>query len=161
MNKAAIVLVFFFESWFGNKMLFVIERSKDSNQVLYKINLKNGGLNTEEPIEVCWLKREERNQKEPLSWIQKKYAYGVNILSSDSEMAVFQFVSYKKQDFIVKKDGAGFFRVFTEMNHKKIQVKKIFVQITGGSFWSPKIPRIDLMGIELNTNKAIIETLEL
>ena len=57
--------------------LFKIERSKDNNQIFYDLNIDSTGvLNRKNPIHVYWLKNTEGGITKPLTWIQKKYAYG-------------------------------------------------------------------------------------
>ena len=57
--------------------LFHISRSINKNLVCYDANLTNGKLDTEKPLNVYWVNREERTgEKEGLNFSQRKRAYG-------------------------------------------------------------------------------------
>lgn len=125
--------------------LFKIERSKDSNKIFYDLNLTcENTIDTDNPINVYWIKNQENIKTEPLSWIQKKYAYGIKYLNTEDTFAEFQFVSYKKRNFQLKKDADGVFKVFTKFENKEVIVNRIFIQIDGGTFWVPKISKVEL-----------------
>jgi hypothetical protein len=141
-----------------NKKLFNIERSKDKNEIVYEGNYNiDGQLNIQEPIKTYWIKHENNHRIEPLTWIQKNYAYGIEYIKTESTFAEFQFVSYKKRQFQIKKDSDGNFKVFTTSNNKKVIVNRIFIQIDGGTFWFPKISRVELHAQDAKTKEKNIE----
>ena len=75
-----------------NKPLFSIGRSKDANEIIYSLNIEKGNkLNFQAPIQVFWLKRTENNKREPLTWIQQKFSYGVVYLEKNDSYAKFHF----------------------------------------------------------------------
>lgn len=139
---------------------FVIERSKDANQIFYTIQIEKQVLSTENPMIIYWIKHTKNGIKEDLTWIQKKYAYGINYLKRTPQEAVFRFVSYDKMDFTIKKDGNGTYEVFTNMQKKEIIVKRIFIHLKGGSFWMPHIPQIDIEGISAETGKPFKQSIK-
>ncbi len=63
--------------------LFLIERTKNSNKLYYEANItKNGEINAKEPIKafwIMWAKDSTGQTTEPLSFIEKKMAYGYNV----------------------------------------------------------------------------------
>jgi hypothetical protein len=142
--------------------LFKIQRSKDANEIHYETNLiANNKLNIEEPINIYWVKHQKKGQRETLSIMQKKYAYGLNYSKISDVEAVFKFVSYKDREFSLKKNRWGAFKVFTSSKGSEIIVNRLFLQIDGGTFWLPKITRIDIYGIDAKTNKPVIEIVHL
>jgi hypothetical protein len=140
--------------------LFKIGRSRDANEIIYSINFDQSGKpDKSNPIEIHWIKKTNNNKIEPLTWIQKKYAYGIKVLNEyniENEI-YFQFVSYDKRTFILKKEDDDSFKVFTFSGNKEIEVSRIFVQIDGGSFWLPSISRVELHGIEPGTGNLAME----
>jgi hypothetical protein len=125
--------------------LFYIERSKDSNRIYYDLNIdKLGYLNEDNPINIYWIQNEKGGKKEPLTWIQNKYAYGLKILERDIEKLVFQFAPYDKKVFVLKKDDMGIYRIFSDPTQEEMYLEIIFIQIDGGTFWFPKISHISL-----------------
>lgn len=63
--------------------LFLIERTKNINKLYYEANItKNGEINAKEPIKafwIMWAKDSTGQTTEPLSFIEKKMAYGYNV----------------------------------------------------------------------------------
>jgi hypothetical protein len=57
--------------------LFYIQRSLDSNTLLYKLNKVKGVISNEEPVKVCWIKYAEDGRMENLSRVQEQFAYGM------------------------------------------------------------------------------------
>jgi len=138
--------------------LFKIERSKDANEIFYDVNINSDNkLELNNPLHIYWLKHTENSRIEPLTWIQKNYAYGIEYLTKTKNSAEFQFVSYKKRQFTVKKGRYDKFQVFTISNNKEVIVNRIYIQIDGGTFWFPKISRVELHAQDAKTNKELIE----
>lgn len=157
---AVVVLSSFVSKIASNKSyhLFKIERSKDTNEIFYDVNLDSkNNLDLDDPINIYWIKKTENGKIEPLTWIQKNYAYGIELLSKSKDQAEFQFVSYNKRQFQIKKDKNNLFQVYTISNNKPVIVNRIFIQIDGGTFWFPEISRVELHAQDIQTNKRSIE----
>lgn len=141
-----------------NSHLFKIARSKDANEIFYDINVtQSGKLNIENPVQVYWIKYADKGQKESLTWIQDNYAYGLKFLKATENEAKFQFVSYDKRTFLVQKDQDGVFKVFTLSEKKLVAVNRIFIQIDGGTFWFPKISKVELHATDAATEEEKVE----
>lgn len=157
---AVVVLSSFASKIASNKSyhLFKIERSKDANEIFYDVNLDSkSNLDLDNPISIYWIKKTENGKIEPLTWIQKNYAYGIEFLNKSKDQAEFQFVSYNKRQFQIKKDNNGNFKVYTLSNKRTVIVNRIFIQIDGGTFWFPKISRVELHAQDIQTNEKSIE----
>ncbi len=153
-----------FEKLKPNKTpLFIINRNRDANEIWYSINSKmNGEIDNEKPILAFWVKKEKNGRIEPLSWIQKNYSYGIKVINYDSiggDSWKFQFVSYHKRSFILKKTDHQY-KVFTSSNCQEIEVTRIFVQIEGGSFWVPSVAFVQLTGVNTRTGKIVSEIIK-
>lgn len=153
-----LLFAFSYKSESSKKPLFKIERSKDANQILYDVcTVANNKLDVENPIFPYWIRKTEGNKIKPLTWIQEHYAYGLEFTYSSEQMAHFHFVSYNKRNFTLKKDKQGDFKVYTKLNNKEVIVNRIFIQIDGGTFWVPKISKVELHTIEPNSGKELLE----
>lgn len=145
----------------ANTQLFSIIRSKDANQIIYTLNLENDNkLNQQEPIKIIWLKKTENNKIEPLTWIQRKFSYGVVYLKKNESYAKFHFAGYSGRVFELKKDNNGKYKVCTFYAGKVVIVKQIYIYIIGGTFWVPEIPKVELYGVLTENGKLIIETIK-
>lgn len=114
-------------------------------------------FNSKEPIHIYWLKKTKRGEKEGLSWIQKKFGYGLKFMVISKAEARFRFVSHIDRDFILKKDENGRYKVFTISKDLWVEVIKLFIQFDGGSFMSPKISRVELHGLAQISGEQIVE----
>lgn len=155
----SMFLMSFISSETTSYHLFKIERSKDANEIFYDVNINSNNELSQNPISIYWIKQTNDGKKEPLTWIQKNHAYGIEYLNKNKETAKFQFVSYHKRQFIIEKDNNGLFKVFTNFENKKMIVNRIYIQIDGGTFWFPKISRVVLYYQDLQTKKQLIETI--
>ncbi len=138
--------------------LFKIERSKDNNQIFYDVNITNTGeLDNKNPIKIYWRRNTEGGIIKPLTWIQQKYAYGLDFLKVDQEQATFRFVSYKKMFFTLQKTANNQFEVYTMNNDQILRMKRIYIQIDGGTFWFPNITAVEIYAQNVKTGEDVIE----
>ncbi|WP_428233163.1 DUF4833 domain-containing protein [Flavobacterium sp.] len=142
-----------------DNMLFYVQRDPNTNTAIYAINYQeNGKIDKSNPIKAYWIRYAEKGEKKDFSYIQRKFAYGIESKALNNEDFELQFVSYKKLPLTLKKiDSDQKYHVFISMNQKKIQVEKIFVRIEGGSFWLPNVKYAEVTGIETSSNKMITE----
>ena len=138
--------------------LFKIERSKDNNQIFYDVNVdKNGNFNNEEPINIYWIKNTEGGTTKPLTWIQKKYAYGLKFLKISDDYATFRFVSSKQMYFTLKKDNKNHFEVYSKYKGQILNINRIFIKIDGGTFWFPNITAVEVYAKNVKTGEDVVE----
>ena len=142
-----------------DNMLFYIQRDPNTTTAIYTINYQeNGKINKSNPVKAYWIRYAEKGEKKDFSYIQRKFAYGIESKTVNNDEFELQFVSYKKLPFILKKiDSDQKYHVFVSVNQKKIQVEKIFVRIEGGSFWLPNVKYAEVTGIDASSNKIITE----
>ncbi len=146
----------------GNtKQLFYLQRTSNTNTIVYELNYKNGELDAEDPVHVFWIRYGEKGQREELSFIQRKFAYGIksNLISKDKYK--LNFVSYKKYSMYLMKGADNKFGVYALINQKHVILERIFVKINGGSLFSPNIEYVELKGIDPGTGKEILEKMKI
>jgi len=142
-----------------DNMLFYIQRDPNINTAIYTINYQeNGKIDKSNPIKAYWIRYAEKGVKKDFTYIQRKFAYGIESKAINNDDFELQFVSYKKLPLTLKKtDSDQKYHVFVNINQKKIQVEKIFVRIEGGSFWLPNVKYAEVTGIDAYSNKMITE----
>ncbi|MFV5697351.1 DUF4833 domain-containing protein [Flavobacterium sp. ZT3R17] len=142
-----------------DNMLFYIQRDPNINTAIYAINYQeNGKIDKSNPIKAYWIRYAEKGEKKDFSYVQRKFAYGIESKTVNNEEFELQFVSYKKLPLTLKKiDSDQKYHVFVNVNQKKIQVEKIFVRIEGGSFWLPNVKYAEVTGIDTSSNRTITE----
>lgn len=143
--------------------LFYLQRDPNTNTVIYELNLKaDGNVDPERPINVYWMRYAEKGQKEDLSYVQKKFAYGVQSKAIGNNEYEIRVVSHKKVPLLLKKSGADQkYHVYINANNKQIMLDQVFVRIEGGSYWIPNVRYVELKGINTKTAKPVIERLKI
>lgn len=95
--------------------LFHISRSVNRNLVCYDVNQKSNVLDMKNPIHVYWHNRTDNpGHENELSYIQRKMAYGYNILSKGNNEVEVKLTAYKK-------------RAMTVCRHKGKWISKIII----------------------------------
>jgi hypothetical protein len=142
--------------------LFYLQRDPNTNTIICKLNLDSkGNLNAEEPIKVYWVRYSENGEIRDLSYIQRKFAYGIQSESLGNNQYKLNFVSYKKFPmYLMKSEKDKQFHVYVTANNKKIQLDRIFLRIVGGSFWVPNVKYVELKGTNPVNDAPITERIK-
>lgn len=143
----------------NSKQLFYLQRTANTNTIVCELNLNNRGQLIEEtPVHVFWIRYPEGGMRKELNYIQKFFAYGIKSQSLGNGSYKLNFVSYKKQSFLLMpspKDNKYY--VFATINKKQAFLKRIFVKVDGGSFWAPNIVYMEMKGTDAVTGKELVE----
>jgi len=141
--------------------LFYIQRSKNLNAIVYDANVRpDGTLDAKDPLKIYWIRYASDSTIEPLTYIQLKFAYGMKATPYPGKPGqyVLTFNSYeKKQIYLTKRPDGKHFGAYTMINGRYSELKKVFIQINGGTFWFPNVEYIDIVGDDLATQKPITE----
>lgn len=137
--------------------LFYLQRTSNTNTIVYELNMKDGKLNTSNPVHVHWIRYAEKGQTAELSWIQRAFAYGVKIKSYPDSSYRVRLVSYAGYSMYLKKGIDGKYRLYAAINGKMMILDHIFVKIIGGSTFSPDIEYFEVSGFDPSTGKAVAE----
>lgn len=131
-----------------DNMLFYVQRTINSNTIVYVLNQdRDGNLHENEPIKVYWIKYAQGGKVDPLTFIQKNYAYGVQakLIDKEKKSFSFEFVSYHKRQFYLLKSGVdNKYHVYGYIKNKLIILNSIFVKIEGGTFWIPNVKYVQV-----------------
>lgn len=131
-------------------LLFYLQRTLNSNTVIYELNRKSDGeVNPDEPIKIQWIRYATDSTYEPLNYAQRNFAYGIDAKMIDEykKSFVFYFVSYKEKPlYLFKSPYDNKYHVYTYINNKLSILDKVFVQIDGGTFWLPEIRYVEISG---------------
>ncbi|MDI1353618.1 MAG: DUF4833 domain-containing protein [bacterium] len=142
-------------------MLFYVQRSLNKNTIIYQLNTnEKNEVDAQEPIRIFWINYEGESDQEPLNTIQKKFAYGLSFTGVDAESKTFcfNFVSYKSQKlYVIQSPIDKVYRTYSIFNNKLLTVKKIFIDIEGGTFWYPRVKYIEVSGRDVKTNVEVVE----
>lgn len=143
----------------GNpNQLFYLQRTKNTNTVVYELNKQNGLLDSKKPIHVFWILFASNDERQELSSIEKKFAYGITITSVGNEEYQFTLVAYPKIILHLKKDSDQNYHVYLTLSGKLMMLQRTFIKEKEGGFsLSPTIEYIDFFGIDVVSGKEMSE----
>lgn len=141
--------------------LFYLQRTSNTNTIVCELNLDKGTLDAEEPVHVFWLRFADKGQREELNYIQRKFAYGIRSTLIAKDKYELNFVSYRKYKMYLMKGNNNKFNVYATINKKEAILNRIFVKISGGSFWTPNVEYVELKGTDPATGREVIERMKI
>lgn len=155
------IIISAFEIKAEDHVLFTIKRSKNADEVHYKLNIKgNNSIYFSNPILVYWLKKTENNQTEPLTWIQENYSYGIEYVEKYSNNVIFHLKALDKKILKLKKGEGSKYVVTTKIRNQEAELKSIFIQFDGGTFLKPEISHVKVSGVSINSGQIINEIIK-
>lgn len=140
--------------------LFYLQRTTNTNTVVYTLNVNDKGvLDESNPVKVFWIRYPEGGMRKELNFIQKAFAYGTISKKNKDGSFTIQLVAYKKKEFILKKSSLdNTYKLYTSINNKESEIKRIFIKIDpGGTLFNPNIVYVEMKGKEALNNKPIME----
>jgi hypothetical protein len=144
----------------GNaKQLFYLQRTANTNTIICELNSDSRGIpNPEKPINVYWLLFTQGGARKELNYIQRNFAYGIDYKSEGNDSYELHFVSYKKRKFYLRWYAPlKKYQVFASIDNKEAILQRIFVKVSGGSFWVPNIVYVEFRGLDPVSGKEVIE----
>lgn len=141
----------------GNpKQLFYVQRTPNTNTIVVELNDHGGVPDPENPVHVFWLRYQDKGQRAELSYIQRTFAYGIKSKQLGPEKYELHFVSYKKYAMYLIRAADHQYHVFADINGHPVILRRIFVEIRGGSFWTPHVEYVELTGTDPATGKEVV-----
>lgn len=145
----------------SDKILFHISRSNNNNFIVYELNTdKQGAPVKTQPVHPYWIRNTEGGSKAELSFVQQKFAYGLQHQALDKEGLLYKihFVSYQKKPLLLAKSPKDKqYRVYFHWGKRSIVLRKVYVKLDGGTFWFPHIPYIEITGIDELSGEIVKE----
>ncbi|MCB0410094.1 MAG: DUF4833 domain-containing protein [Flavobacteriales bacterium] len=143
-------------------MLFYIQKSFNTNAVVYTLNIdKTGNIDEKNPINVFWRRYQEQGQKRELKYIEKTFGYGVKykFLEEHPNTVEFEIVAIKNRKLIASINKKGLPIVVSTINGKPAYLEKVFITAQHEKLL-PEVFAIELFGKELKTGKKAYEKIE-
>lgn len=142
----------------GNpNQLFFLQRNQNTNTVVYELNYTKGALDTVQPVHAFWICYAEQSQKEELTAIQKRMAYGLSVKRVAENHYELRLAATKNDVMQLMKGPDQKFHVFYTINHREAILNRIFLQIHGGSLFSPNVEYVLFSGADPETGMVIFE----
>jgi Domain of unknown function (DUF4833) len=145
----------------NSNQLFFLQRTPNINTIVYELNYKNGVLDSANPVHVFWIRYAEKAQRMELNYVQRSFAYGVKTKLLSPGNYELSFVSNKKAVLNLRKGKDEKYYVYTTINNKEAILCRIYLEIAGGSFWSPNIVYAELSGFDPGNGLAVTERIKI
>ena len=135
--------------------LFYLQRSTNSNTVIYDANLTaDGKLDDDEPVIVYWRRYNSGGNIRGPKFIEKLYAYGITTDDAQADSATFHFTAYDKIRIKVSFDDAGKPRAIIELEGRPALLKSIYLDVDDSGF-IPSIKTVHLFGEDIETGVEV------
>ena len=140
--------------------LFYVQRSPNSNTVIYAANLDaQGNLNASAPVEVFWRKFNIDGSKQPLNFMERMMAYGVKLdKHAPGQPVSFSIAPLPERKLTVSLDGEHKPQAVMQIGSHKVKVAYVYLHVVEGGLM-PKVPELDIFGTDIASGKAIHEHL--
>jgi hypothetical protein len=139
--------------------LFVIERSKNANIVVYDGNrTSSGALDPKTPVTVYWLMNAKDGQREELNRVERNRAYGFDLdEGKDTTTRILTLKSGKKHPFVVTtRDGCAV--VLDTIDGREAILDRIYVKEKSGGL-NPDIESVQFFGRDASDGSPRTETI--
>ncbi|HEX8528512.1 MAG TPA: DUF4833 domain-containing protein, partial [Cytophagales bacterium] len=130
--------------------------------VVYQLNVDPAGrLDPKDPVHAFWIRYEEGGTRKELSFIQRHFAYGLKARRVSPGAYELRFVSYTRFPlYLVKPEGQDQFRVYATINQRRAVLRRIYLRIEGGNFWTPNVKYVELRGTDAATGLELVERIK-
>lgn len=145
----------------ANRM-FYLQRTPNTNTIACDLNVKSDGtVDLDKPLTTYWLRYGDSpsGTKKELNFVQRHFAYGLEIKDHGNGKYEFWFVSYKKYHMYLIHTKDDKWRVYGKINDQLTVLNSIFIYIKGGSFWNPHVVYVELSGKDTATGSEEMERL--
>ena len=139
--------------------LFYIQRNHNKNTVIYDANFnKKGNLDKKDPVDVYWIRYEEKEQRMELRLIEKKFAFGekCETLKSNPNFFVIKLAATDKKQLLLRQTAPFKAVVYVKINGKMSILEHLYIFADNSSFW-PEVKYIELFGKDIKTRKPAYE----
>lgn len=144
----------------------IIQRSKNSNVLIYKANMKNGAIDAENPVSVFWLKIEpsyveahrkkgKKDDRTELTHLESSMAFGISWEKLSEKEFKVTFLALKSRPVILKLNKDGLPRGFGKVGDTDVCLVSMYVQTSQSWLALPKVSHILLTGARVDNGEMI------
>lgn len=139
--------------------VFYIERSSNSNTVVYCANLtKDGQLDKSSPIVAYWRWYNVDGHKKDLNFAERMMAYGIKSVKHDGPNGAYSFkiAAMPERTLYIGLNDKGQPEVFGKIGERWVKLAYVYLEVDDSGIL-PDVPELDLFGIDRQTGKAVRE----
>ena len=139
--------------------VFYIERSSNSNTVVYCANLgKDGQLDKSTPIIAYWRWYNVDGHKKDLNFAERMMAYGIKSVKHDGPNGAYSFkiAAMPERTLYIGMNDKGQPEVFGKVGERWAKLAYVYLEVDDSGIL-PDVPELDFFGIDRVTGKALRE----
>eukprot|EP00299_Pterocystis_sp_00344_P017966 c8989_g1_i1.p1 GENE.c8989_g1_i1~~c8989_g1_i1.p1 ORF type:complete len:171 (-),score=31.29 c8989_g1_i1:53-565(-) len=137
----------------------ILQRNKNTNTVVYAVNIKDGAIDPADPIKVYWIMYAAGGHTEGLTLLERNSAYGVTVKPAAAGHYEVVLASLKTRvlDVYLGPDGKPV--TASMVAGKPALLNTVFVQAKSG--WGlPTVDFVEISGTSLESGEALVEQLK-
>lgn len=140
--------------------LFYIQRSPNSNTVIYAARLdRNGEFDANGPVEAFWRKFNIDGSKQPLNFMERMMAYGVRVDPvRPGKPVTFRVAALPYRTLTLAMDADHHPEALIQVGSRTVKIAYVYLQVVEGGLL-PSVPSLDIFGTDIATGKAVHEHL--
>jgi hypothetical protein len=138
--------------------LFYIERSSNSNTVVYAANLDSqGAIDRNAPVDAFWRWYNVDGHKKPLNFWERKMAYGVTAGAPNKDGSIpFKVAALPERQLTMTLDDKKRPQALIRIGGHSVRLSYVYLEVVDGGLM-PSIPSLDIFGTDIASGKAIHE----
>ena len=140
--------------------LFYIQRSPNSNTVIYAAQLDGkGNFDSKAPVGAFWRKFNIDGSKKPLNFIERMMAYGVRMNAArPGQPLTFAIAALPQRQMSLGWDAQHHPITTLQIGAHTVRLVYVYLQVDERGL-VPDVPSLDIFGIDTTSGKAIHEHL--
>ena len=140
--------------------LFYIQRSPNSNTVIYAARLDgHGDFDSRQPVEGFWRKFNIDGSRQPLNFIERMMAYGVKLDAvKPGQPITFRVAALPDRKLTLAMDAQHHPEALLQIGSHTVKMAYVYLQVVEGGLL-PSVPSLDIFGTDISSGKAIHEHL--
>jgi hypothetical protein len=142
-----------------HNMLFYIQRSANSNTVVYAARLDGQDhIDPDTPVDAYWRLFNIDGNTRPLNFVERLLAYGVKSVSHARQggAITFKIAALPERQLTLAEDGEGHPEALTSFGNRTVRLIYVYLQVDDSGL-TPSVTALDLFGLEQGTGKALRE----
>jgi hypothetical protein len=140
-------------------MLFYIQRSVNSNTVVYAAHVNSQGrFDPDAPVDVYWRWYNVDGRRKALNFIERTMAYGVRSVADHGSGGTFTFqvAALPERELLLEQDGLGHPEAVIRLGNHTAKLVYVYLQVDDSGLM-PDVTAMDLFGIDKLTGKSLWE----
>ncbi len=143
-------------------MLFYLQRSTNSNTIVYVANFRDDGtLDPDEPVVAYWRRFNTTGERKALKMVEDNFAFGVRAQATgDPNVFKLYVVSYPERMATLKLVEPGRAEVIATAGERTFRPLYAYVDVNEDGLM-PSVREVRVMGRDLATGKALVERIQI